>query len=444
MGTHLLELKKFGVAFGDRIILRSVDLNVPEKGLLTLLGPCGTGKSTLLRTICGINDAVSTLRTWGEARYLGDELGKGELPCLVAQKARLMLASVFENIINDLPEKNNLNKIQQRELAERLLKHAGLEELLDDIDAPVVDLPLVLQRHLAIARTAAARPKLLCIDEPTADISEADGNRLLDYINSLGDSMAIIVVLHNQEQAKKINGVNALLAGGWIQECSPTETFFSEPQNKVTKDFIRSGSCSIPSANAREEEIDEFSDVPTPPPVPESAREYVSDSFGPRGFLWLKKGLLAGTPRPGIVSAEEYDLAALKRVGIKVLVSLTTRRFDPKLLAEYDIKGLWLKITDMSSPDFVEALSMCQQVIKYMQAGLPVAYHCKAGLGRTGTMLAAQLILEGYTALEALESVRRIEPRWVQSEEQVSFIEKFAGFVAQTNLNTPETTKQTA
>ncbi|MFP4611402.1 MAG: ATP-binding cassette domain-containing protein, partial [Thiohalophilus sp.] len=65
----MLNLSQFGVAFGDSVILRSVDLTVPERGVFALLGPAGTGKSTLLRTICGINQAVSNLRTWGEVVY---------------------------------------------------------------------------------------------------------------------------------------------------------------------------------------------------------------------------------------------------------------------------------------------------------------------------------------------------------------------------------------
>lgn len=430
----ILSLDKFGVAFGDRIILRSVDLHIADKGIVTLLGPSGTGKSTLLRTICGINNAASNLRTWGTATYLGEEIGAGELPSLVAQKARLMMATVLENILNDLPEKYNLNKLQQRDLAVRLLKQAGLNSLIDQLDLPVVELPLATQRHLAIARTAAPGPRLLCIDEPTADLSQQEGENILSYIVQVAQRCAVILVLHNQEQAKNLPGETALLAGGWIQEVNDTESFFESPSNTVTKDFIRSGSCYLPSANAKPDEIDEFAEYPTPPPVPGAVQNYVSDSFGPRGFLWLKKGLLAGTPRPGIVTEEEYDLQALQRVGIKTLVSLTTTRVNEEQLLNYGIEGLWLKIEDMCSPGMDEAAAMCEMVYQRLIRNEAVAYHCKAGLGRTGTMLAAQLIWEGSSALEALESVRKIEPRWVQSEEQVIFIENFASYVQQNNM----------
>jgi len=430
----VLNLKKFGVAFGERIILRSVDLNIPTSGVFALLGPAGTGKSTLLRTICGINHAVSNLRTWGEMRYRGNELGKAGYPVLVSQNMRLITANVQENILNELPEKNDLSRKQKQDLAIRLLQETGLGELVDCLDEQVVKLPIPIQRHLAIAREAVAKPGLLCVDEPTADLSQNDAARILDYLSQLGESHALLVVLHNQKEAKNLASKTALLAGGWIQECKDTEKFFNEPENKVTRVFIRTGSCPVPSPDAKPEELDDSAELPTPPPLPETAKEYISDSFGPRGFLWLKQGLLAGTPRPGIVVDEGHDLRALQRVGIKVLVSLTEKRFNPQKLEKYDIEGLWLRIDDMKAPAFEEAFDMCQQVQARIADGNPVAYHCKAGLGRTGTLLAAQLVMEGKTALEALESVRKIEPRWVQSEEQVKFIEGFADFIKKSEL----------
>jgi atypical dual specificity phosphatase len=191
----------------------------------------------------------------------------------------------------------------------------------------------------------------------------------------------------------------------------------------------------VPSPNSRPEDLDEFTDYPTPPSMLAEATHYVSDAYGPRGFLWLLKGLLAGTPKPGVVVNEEYDLKALKRVNIKVLVSLTEERFDPELLSHYGIEGLWLPVLDMEAPSISEAMEMCVQVSQRMAEQQAVAYHCKAGLGRTGTMLTAQLIWEGCTALDALEKARKIEPRWVQSEKQLQFLEDFAHAVANLNQN---------
>ena len=107
-------------------------------------------------------------------------------------------------------------------------------------------------------------------------------------------------------------------------------------------------------------------------------------------------------------------------------VSLTTQPVDRDLLAQHGIQGLWMPIKDMHAPSVEEAEQMCRQVAGLMADGQVVAYHCRAGLGRTGTMLASHLIMEGKSAVQALESVRRIEHRWVQSDEQTRFLERFS------------------
>lgn len=425
----ILVLREFGVAFGDRIVLNDVNLEIKNHGVLVVMGPVGTGKSTLLRSVTGINHAVSAFRTWGEATYRGEPITAENAPVLVAQNARLLMSSVLENIISELPERNQLTLTAKRDAAKKLLSEAGLSELLDTMDRSAVELPLATQRHLAIARTAAADPRLLCVDEPTANLEWEDSLPLLNFLKKQGKKRGVLVVSHNKKDAMELEGMTALLAGGTVHGCAQAKQFFAEPSSNVVADFVRTGSSCLPSPNANPEEVDE-SMLPYLPVLPDAARNYVRESQGPRGFMWLKKGLLAGTPRPGIVQDIDYDVEALKRVGVTTLVSLTTKPVDPALLERYGIQGIWMPIVDMQAPSLEEAEQMCRQIAGLMTKGQVVAYHCRAGLGRTGTMLASHLIMEGKPALEALESVRRIEARWVQSDEQVKFLERFAEFIA--------------
>ncbi|MGM0564920.1 MAG: protein-tyrosine phosphatase family protein [Pseudomonadota bacterium] len=164
--------------------------------------------------------------------------------------------------------------------------------------------------------------------------------------------------------------------------------------------------------------------------MPEAARNYVSDSFGPRGFLWLKKGVLAGTPMPGVFYEEEYDVQALQRVEITHLVTLTMpppkeRDVTETLLESYGITRKRFSIEDMGAPDYEQALKICQHLDAEIKNGQKVAVHCKAGMGRTGTVLCMYMIWQGKEAMDALEQARNIEPRWVQSAEQVHFLEAF-------------------
>jgi atypical dual specificity phosphatase len=424
----VLQLRNYGAAFGDRVILNQVNLDIAERGVMVLLGPGGTGKSTLLRSMAGLNEANPSFRTWGEAVYCADLLADDNRPALVSQSAKLMMATVLENLVHNLPERHTLDLGQQRELAVRLLEMGRLEELKDALNENVMALGLAQQRHLAILRLAAASPRLLCLDEPTTGISAAEAGSLLEYIKQESERRAILVVLHNLTQARDLQGDIALLAGGLIQEIQPSDAFINQPKSAAARQWVTSGSCNVPSPGARAEDLAE--DVALPPPLPPVAKLAPSESFGPRGFLWLKRGQLAGTPLPGVFHDIEYDMQMLKKVGVTTLVSLTTRPVDSKVLEKFSVQGIWEAIRDMGAPDMEQAERLCRRIHAQIQAGEVVAVHCRAGLGRTGTVLAACLIWEGCDALQALETVRGVEPRWVQSEEQVEFLQAFAAYLA--------------
>ena len=425
---NILVTRAFGVGFGERIILSEVDLTIPERGVVVMMGPSGTGKSTLLRTLAGLTAASPSFRSWGTVSYQGEPLGSLPLPALVAQSARLMMSTVFENLVCNLPDRHHLSKAEQGVIARNLLEQAGLPELVASLEDQVVSLSLAIQRHLAIIRLAVTSPALLCIDEPTTGLSDSESERLLMHLREESKQRAILVVLHNQQQARFVGGELVLLAGGRVQEQQAIPQFFDAPRCKVAKDFVRSGICTVASPDAKIDEIDES--IEPPPPLPEAALNFTSDALGPRGFLWLKNGILAGTPQPGVVLDIEYDLKALKRVGVTMLVTLTETALQQDLLKQYELKNIWEPMPDMHPPTLEQGIRLCEDIQHAIAQREVVAVHCRAGHGRTGTLLALYLIWEGKSAMEALEGVRRIEPRWIQSKVQEDFLIEFATAIA--------------
>jgi atypical dual specificity phosphatase len=429
----VLVLRGFGVAFGGTPVLGSIDLEVPRRGMVVLVGPSGSGKSTLLRTLAGLNEAHPSMSTWGIAELDGrpltggpdERLGVG----LVLQHTRFFTNTVRENLVSALPNRSTLERAVQTQIARALLCNSGLAQLGDQLDREVVALPPVTQRLLAIVRATADAPALLLADEPTVGLDDDASLDVIALLRVQSAHRAVMLVTHNQQHAIAAGGTTAFLAGGHVVERGATRVFFEEPKTGPGRRFVATGGCALPSPGATDEELDEES--PRPPPLSLDARRAVAHPpVGPRGFFWVEPRRLGGLPRPGIVAEVEADLDGLEALHVTILVTLEeTMTVAPAELARRGITSLHFPIPDMGAPGVAPTAELCADLEARIAAGAVVAFHCRAGMGRTGTLLASQLIWAGDTAVRAIDRVRRINPRCIQSDEQVVFLRAFENAV---------------
>lgn len=424
----ILSLQGFGVGFHERVVLADVTLDVPTRGVMILMGPAGGGKSALMRTLCGMSQSTPAVRLWGSALFQGLRVEGDNRPVLVQQDARYFVSTVRENLVSRLPHRHRLERAQQTARLEELLEASGVPELAEHFDSDALSLSPTLRRLLSVLRAMVSDAPLVCLDESTANLEPEGAARVLEVIRWYARAHAVLFATHHQLHAKAVGDRCALLAGGRVQEVASLQDFFQSPSSPVTRHFLETGSVSLPSPDANPEHLAD--DAPRPPPLPPAARAAAPSAAGPRGFRWLVAGRLGGLPRPGIIAALDEDLAALRRVGITTLVTLEETPTVPRAALEgAGIESLHFPIPDMQAPQAVPAAAFCRRVAQLLADGAVVAYHCRAGQGRTGTMLACQLIWTGLSAMSALDSVRAIEPKWVTSDAQVRFLETFADFV---------------
>jgi atypical dual specificity phosphatase len=142
----------------------------------------------------------------------------------------------------------------------------------------------------------------------------------------------------------------------------------------------------------------------------------------PGNFTWIEKPLLAALARPD--GPEEF--AWLRAQGIEVLMSLTEDRPRRDWAEDAGLLVFHEPLIDMEPPT-QDQLDRCVSAILRANArNMGVAVHCGAGLGRTGSVLAAYFVAKGMSAANAIARVRRLRPGSVETEEQVQAVELFA------------------
>jgi atypical dual specificity phosphatase len=153
---------------------------------------------------------------------------------------------------------------------------------------------------------------------------------------------------------------------------------------------------------------------------------------------WLIPGVLAGMPMP-FVHAERRlagggalhdfadELPALDAAGIRAVVSLLNIPSDATVFESAGFAFLCLPVPDGGAPTMSQMDEFIQFVAGQIIRQRPVAVHCEAGLGRTGTMLAAFLISQGDSAARAIAKVRAVESSAIETSRQIQFLEQYAG-----------------
>ena len=236
-----------GLRIGDKPIYRNLSLTIPGRGCTVLLGPSGTGKSTLLRLLNGQLLRHPLVAFQGELRVVGLTEGFGceasRPPIMVEQKADLLVSTVWASLVKDWPRRAVLTQAEQKLELSRILGDWGQSDLVPLWDETLVGLSKAVQVRIAIARVALIGAPLLMLDEPTANLRGESADGILDLIQRLKGQVAILVVTHHLGHARQLADHVLLIASGTLQEQAAADAFFVSPQSESGRAFLRSGSC---------------------------------------------------------------------------------------------------------------------------------------------------------------------------------------------------------
>ena len=245
---RLLEMNHIKKSFNGLEVLKDISLQVNEGEVLTIIGPSGSGRSTLLRCATMLERIDN-----GDIMYLGETAAKSEGSHAVYAKPSDLkrihgyFGLVFQNFnlfphysvmknITDAPIRvQHRNKEEVFAEARELLRKMGLE---DKEDAYPFQLSGGQQQRVSIARALAMKPKMLFFDEPTSALDPELTGEILKIIKTLAaEKMTMVIVTHEMNFAKNVSDYIIFMDKGVIvEEGRPDKVFNSD--NQRMKDFL--------------------------------------------------------------------------------------------------------------------------------------------------------------------------------------------------------------
>lgn len=246
--SYAVYIENLNVYMGSNRILEDVSLVVPFNTIHVIMGPSGSGKTTLLRVINRLVDLTPEARVSGVIKVLREDVYRVD-----PYKLRRHIGMVFQNpnpfphltIYENVAIAAKLNGVAKgkHELDEVVKWSLDKAMLWDEVKDRLHDYPHKLsggqRQRLCLTRALAMRPKLLLLDEPTANIDPVNARKLEEAIVSLKDEVTILMVTHSPHQAARVADHITFIYGGEVVEQGPVAKVFLRPSNKYTEMFLR-------------------------------------------------------------------------------------------------------------------------------------------------------------------------------------------------------------
>ena len=235
----LLEVRALRRRIGGNDVLSGIDLDIEAGEVLALIGRSGSGKSSLLRCIAGLDEADS-----GSIIVDGIDIADSQRRSEFRQSIGMVFQSfnlfphlaVEENVTLALRKVRGIEKARAREMAGEALRKVGVA---DKAKAYPRALSGGQMQRVAIARALAMQPQVLLLDEVTSALDPETVREVQSVLSLLAaEGMTMILVTHEIDFARNVSRRTAFLDKGRIAEVGPTRQVLNTPSTAELRDFL--------------------------------------------------------------------------------------------------------------------------------------------------------------------------------------------------------------
>jgi len=254
----ILEVQNLRKNFGDVKVLKDISFSMEQGETLSVIGPSGGGKTTLLRCLNFLEIPTAGIVKVND-ETLFDASSKRALSDAEIRRNRLHFGLVFQsfNLFPQYTALENISlapKLQAKQRADYKANRKQIEEEIDESCAELLrrvgladkmgNYPHQLsggqQQRVAIARALALTPEVLFFDEPTSALDPELTGEVLNVIKQLAhENMTMVIVTHEMSFAQAVSDKVLFIDGGLIAEQGSPDKVFNDPDNERTRQFLR-------------------------------------------------------------------------------------------------------------------------------------------------------------------------------------------------------------
>jgi len=240
-------IKDFNFYFGDKQVIKNLNLTIEANSILSVFGPANSGISTLLRSLNRLIDLKPDARHEGEILLNGESIFGPD--CIVTDLRRKvgmvfdiptpLPMSIFDNISYGPRRSGVKSKARLLEIVESALTTAALwDEVKDRLKLPAGSLSGGQQQRLCVARVLALDPEVILLDRPCSGLDPISTAKIEEALTQLKSRLTVVLAPHNTQQAVRISDRVAFMLKGDLIEEGVCATVFSTPKDKRTSDYI--------------------------------------------------------------------------------------------------------------------------------------------------------------------------------------------------------------